>query len=214
MMTSRIDYDPLYTEENIGRLVADHRVLALIEAYSMNVFPLGEVELRAGVVEEFEKMQPLGRLQLIHEVAERIADGRFLVPKNLRERFPEAYDGNLQRTRDLHHANALRFSELQRPNVKRNQLQLYRRTFSEDDVVAIAQDEKALSGIYAYRTGLIGFKELKEKLYGDFYYNNPFNLSFDAFQKLCFEVIRRMDSGTITLAPNWRQLYANVFGGP
>lgn len=211
-------YDLLYTEGHVEKALQNHRFLAAVEAYSMNMFPLGEAFSRAGALyqkgdKQKTRLDPLGYLQLIHDLAERIVDHSLSIPKNLREQYPEIYDSKLQHYIPTKNdgARPLLFSELQNPEVKRRALILYRRSFHENDIVTITKDERILAGIDAWRSSLLTFGQLQQKWFGEPYHNGAFNLTFDAFHNLCLEVARRMESGAIDVPPDLKVKFPEFY---
>jgi hypothetical protein len=187
-----------FTEEQIRQLTTDHRFLAAVHAYSMNMFPLGEAVVRAAkerpyVPREFNTLQ---YCRLIQEVAELIHNKQIDVPAEIELRYPEAYAGYEAR-QDYYGSQAFRFYELLDPAIKKDGLQYYRDDFDEADIREIISDKRALAGIDAYRTTLTLWR-LKALLYGDAD-AHPRDLSFDAFRRLCHAVVEKIMSGEISV---------------
>jgi hypothetical protein len=211
----------LYTESAIGKFLDDHRFLAAAQAYSMNLIPLGEAIVRAAEAKPYypnpQTLQIAGYVQLFHEIAERISDGRIRVPGDLRQKYHEIYDGKGHKDpNDVIGFSArdfLKFTELRQPGVKKKMLGLFRREFDEEDVRELTKDKRLLAAIDAYGKGRIDLMRIKEIVFGDFD-ANPRDLSFLAFQQLCFEVVHQIRDGLIQIPPDFEEEFAGIYHPP
>jgi hypothetical protein len=211
----------LYTEKDLDQFLHNHRFLAAAQAYSMDLIPLGEAIVRAAEAKpyypNFQTLQILGYVQLFHEAAERIADGRIRIPDDIRQRCREIYDEKEHKDPDVvigwSARDFLKFTELRRPDVKKKMLGLFRREFDEEDVHELIKDKRLLAAIDAYGKGRIDLMRVKEIVFGDFD-ANPRDLSFLGFQRLCFEVVRRIRIGLIQVPPDFEAEFFGIYHPP
>jgi hypothetical protein len=205
----------LYTEDHVARFVANRRFLAAVHAYSMDRFPLGEAVVRAAEGQPYvpQSIEIAGYNQLIQEVAERIADGKIAVSGELSQEYSDIYDATQLRGPEYYGAMASKFSELRNPEIKKKALQLYRRTYDEEDIQEFIKNRRILAGIDAYGKGVFSFWRLKEILFGDLH-ANPRDLSFDAFFRLCLEVVPRIQAGIIQIPSSLVEEYPEIYDPP
>jgi hypothetical protein len=217
-------YGILFTEKDLQEQIKKPRFLAAVHAYSMDVFPLGDAQFRAVEKRPYTPrgLEIAGYLQLIHEVAERIADGKLAVPDELRVQYPDIYgnvgpagDEAAQMLRPLVQAGAsvMKFSQLREPQTKKLALNLFRTQINEADIEETIQDPRTLAAIDAYRTSKLSLNRLKTILYGDFN-AHPRDLSFFAFQRLCFTIIERIESGQIDVPKDLRSRFPEFYNPP
>ncbi|MBR1122935.1 hypothetical protein JQ628_15515 [Bradyrhizobium lablabi] len=206
----------LYTESDLRSFAARPRFLAAAHAYSLGLIPLGEAIVRAVEARPYypKTLEILGYVRLLHEVAERISDGRIKVPDVLRSSLSATYDQKGHKDSEavklFSSRDFLMFEELRRPEVKKVVLDLFRRQFDEEDIGKVLADKRLLAAIDAYGRSLIDFRKLKESVFGDCN-AHPFDLSFLAFQQLCFEVVRRVKLGTILIPNSFESEFSEIY---
>jgi hypothetical protein len=216
-------YEVLFTEKDLQEQIKKPRFLAAVHAYSMDVLPLGDAVLRAAEKRPYTPrgLEILGYLQLIHEVAERIAHGKLAVPDALRVQYPDIYrnvgpagDEAAQVLRPLTKSGAsvMKFSQLREPQSKKLALNLFRTRINEADILETIQDPRTLAAIDSYRAGGLSLFRLKELLYGDLN-AHPRDLSFSAFQDLCFAIVKRIQSGQIAVPADLPSRFPEFYGG-
>jgi hypothetical protein len=159
-------------------------------------------------------IQIAGYNQLIQEVAERIADGRIAVPEELRRDYADIYNEGKPTWPEYYGAQALMFSELRKPDVKKKALNLHRRTYDEKDIQEFIKDRKFLAALDAYiRGGVITFGRMKEIQFGDLN-ANPRDLSFDAFAELILALVPRIQAGEISLPLGLEEEFPYIYHPP
>jgi hypothetical protein len=202
----------LYTEDDVARFVANRRFLAAVHAYSMDRFPLGEAVVRAAEGQPYvpQSIEIAGYNQVIQEVAERIADGKIFVPQELSQEYSDIYGSAELSAREFYGAQALKFSKLRRPDVKKEAFQFYRQIYDEEDVKDFVENRRILAGIDAYGKGILTLGQMKETLFGDLN-ANPRDLSFEAFRRLCFDVVPRIQAGTIPIPPGLMEEFPEIY---
>jgi hypothetical protein len=205
----------LYTDDDIRRFLASRRFLAAVHAYSMGRYPLGEAVMRAteGYPKAPRSIGITGYNQLIQEVAERIVDGKITVPEELRPDYSEIYTVTERSVPEYYGAEALMFSELREPGVKKEALNLYRRTYDEEDIQEFVKDRRFLAAIDAYMAQLLTFGQMKEIQFGD-QYAHPRELSFDAFSQLIFNAQDQIRKGAIQIPPGLKEEFPDIYHPP
>ena len=200
------DKKELFSEHDIQCALTSERFLAAAHAYSLDLFELGEAFCRvasSGV--DLKSLQPFGWDQLIQEVAERIADRKIAVPKGLQENHRDIYERTpITDPRYLGPyagARGFKFSDLRRPEIRKDAFDLYRATFNENDIHAFVADERVLAAINAYGTDHLTFGQLKTSLFGDLN-AHPRDLSFYAFRDLCVDIIDKILARQIIIPAN------------
>jgi hypothetical protein len=139
-----------YTENDIEKVLQNPRFLAAVQAYSMDLFPLGEALVRAAEAKPYypKSLEIAGYVQLFHEVAERIFDGRIKVPEGLRQEYREIYDEkepkDPQAERFFSARDFMKFTELQQPEIKKKMLGLFRLQYDEEDIRELIKDKRLL----------------------------------------------------------------------
>ena len=205
-----------YTENDMEKFVHNRRFLAAVHGYSMGLIPLGEAIVRAAEAKPYypRTLEIVGYVQLFHEVAERIHDGRFPIPDGLRQEYRDIYDQQEPKdpveVRFFSARDFMKFAELRQPEVKKKMFNLFRREYNEEDIRELTKDRKLLAAIDAYGRNLIGLWEVKESAFGDFN-ANPRDLNFQAFKLLCFEVVDRIRAGLIQIPPDLEMEFADIY---
>jgi hypothetical protein len=218
-VATMIQHGLFYTENDIEKFLDNRRFLAAVQAYSMDIIPLGEAIVRAAEAKPYypRTLEIVGYVQLFQEVAERISDGRIRVPEGLREEYREIYDQKGHKApeavRLFSDRDFMKFTEMRRPDVKKKMLNLFRREYDEEDIQELTKNKKLLAAIDAYGRGFIDLKRVKESVFGDFN-ANPRDLGFFAFQQLCFEVVRRIQAGLIQIPPGFAEEFADIYHPP
>ena len=206
----------MYTENDIEKLIHSRRFLAAVHGYSMDLIPLGEAIVRAAEAKPYysRTLEILGYVQVFHEVAERIQDGRIQIPDGLPQEYRDIYDQkepkDPEQVRFFSARDFMKFTELRQPDVKKKMLNLFRREYNEEDIRELTGDRKLLAAIDAYGRNLIDLQELKESVFGDFN-ANPRDLNFQAFKLLCFEVVDRIRAGLIQIPPDLEKEFADIY---
>jgi len=208
----------LYTEADIERLLEDPRFVAAVHGYSLDIYPLGEVAIRWANGRQPRLPRGIeigGYEQLFHEVAERMADGRIKVDESVRREYRDCYDPESRKPPNerFDTTELLKFSELKQPDVKKIALQLFRRTYDETDIQELIKDRRFLAGVDAWRKSRFGFLYFQRIVYGD-PYGNPRDLQFQALHKLGFEVVRRIESGQMSLPANLEEEFPEIYQPP
>jgi hypothetical protein len=205
-----------YTENDIEKFVHGRRFLAAVHSYSMDLIPLGEAIVRATETKPYypRTLEIVGYVQLFHEVADRIHDGRFPIPDGLHQEYCDIYEQqepkDPEEVRFFSARDFMKFTELRQPEVKKKMLNLFRREYNEEDIRELIKDRKLLAAIDAYGRGLISLQEVKESVFGDFN-ANPRDLNFEAFKLLCFEVVHRIRAGLIRIPPDLEEEFADIY---
>ena len=209
----------LYTESDLERFLGNARFLAAAQAYSMDLISLGEAIVRAAEAKPHYPgtLEIVGYVQLFHEAAERISDGRILVPDEIRHAYSDVYDGknpkDPQEIKLFSERDFMKFSDFRQPSVKKSMLGLLRQEYNEEDIGELLKNTKLLAAVDAYGRGLIDLKRVKESVFGDFN-ATPRDLSFLAFQCLCFEAVRQIQAGLIQVPRELENEFAELYHPP
>jgi hypothetical protein len=206
---------PTFTEQDVEDLLKNERFLASVHAYSLDRFPLGEAVVRARAGAPFVPPTLTGQAyeRLIQEVAERIYRLEIEVPKTLSARLPELYAeyvGPSYKRGAYTGRGNLRFSDLLNPEVKKNAFASSRASFTEHDIEELLRDQKLLACVDGYGRNLMTFGAAQLLMFG----NNtfvPFDLSWDAFHRLCVEVVDRIRSGKIKIPDDFLEKFPEVY---
>jgi hypothetical protein len=212
------DPELLYSEHDIEKFTASRRFLAAAHAYSMDMLPLGEAIVRASTTKPYypNTLEIIGYVRLFHEVAERIHSGKIRPPDGLRQEWIDIYEKDVWDPEEksfFSDRDFMKFSEIRSPERKKKILALFKQQFNDEDVEELIKNRKLLAAVDAYGRGLIDLKRLKEYVFGDFN-ANPRDLSFTAFQRLCFELVRRIQGGLIQLPHNVENEFSEIYRPP
>jgi hypothetical protein len=168
--------------------------------------------IRSVYPRDLEDLLPDGVYRLVHEVAERIADGRVGVPHDLQARLPKLYEAtNFDiGTRGTTQAGQGYFSELSNPENKKKAFGYWREKFNENDIDELIKDQNVLANFDAYCKEIVTLGTANRRMFGE-RFPHPRDLSTNALFQLALEICSRIERRQIAVPADLRDRYPDAY---
>lgn len=212
-MSTFLNYEPDYSEEDLQALVQEPRFLAAAQAYANGLTPLGwAYSFGFGSPRSLGNIpSPSALARLFHEAARRITIGTINPEENLWPNYSKCFDSFKQRRGYLKPTSlplSGMYAELSQPRNYERYLKRRRVRYDESDFAEMVKNELVLACVDAFRRGLIdGFVACDRALAGEL----PRDLSHTAYALLQIEIARRIIDGRLVLPSDLEIRYPEAY---